>query len=414
MLPESWQAKTLLTPFDGSQLMFAEIAIESGLGNGVMRVTMEGVSDGSWRDLLIVNDASDGSDIYQIIDQGDGTLSCKAFTNKPDTKWRAPTPALLQNSGCICQGENNVLGQDAEAWACQNGETLPGGGTTQEYDWYWFNTASKSPIRFLYSRNNNATEMPVLGEYSMAHLTGVTDSAPATLAQVHQLCTNNEPEITAPVPDPAIVGVSGAMCQGFTPPVWPDKVYSNGALTAVDGSFTSMAIYYDYANLKEVSRILYPRAWPPLQVQAGFINDTRLTASETLEISITPGQAKVCTDVLKNVGIWHPNWAARDGCGCKAGIQAGSPLNPSDTDIHAMSCFFAGSSRIDAWYDVQGAPHMFYESNAGDLDLIDYYAFDTNAAFPTDVFNYPSCQNAQVQDLGATCTTCHGRVPPGQ
>lgn len=416
-LPASWQAKTLLTPFDDSQLMFAEIAVDNTIHQGVMRVTMEGVSDGSRRDLLVMNSPHAANDAiaYQVIDDGDGTLSCKIFEEK--VNWRVPIPDLLANQECTCQGVNNVIGKNAEAWACKNYQFLPPGlkgRRSAEYDWYWMDEETKLPVRALFSRNNNTTRLPVLGEYAMAHFANVETSAPGTLQAVVDLCTDDQPHITAAAPDPAIEGVHGEMCQDFELPVWPEKVYSNGALTAVDGSFTSMAIYYDYANLQEVSRILYPRAWPNVGVKAGFINDTRLTVSDTLEISIPEGQPAQCTSILRNVGIWHPNWAARDGCGCKAGIEAGTALNPSDVDMHAMSCFFAGKSRIDAWYDVEGGPHMFYESNAGDLDLIDYYAFDSSPVFPTDIFDHPRCEGVPITDLKSTCTTCHGRVQPGQ
>lgn len=399
---DTWQAKTLLTPFDDGQLHFAQVAVSAKLGE--MRVTTKGVSDGLVLDTFYRNNGTGGVDEF-VLSDNNGALACTQVG--ANHNWRVPQPTALEQSKCTCQGENSVLGVDAQAWACQNGLQLSNG--VNQYDWYW-TAQNGDPVRFLFSRNNNAIGLPVLGEASMAHFTGYSETVPSSFADAAVACSNAITQVPANIPDPTIAGVSGQVPAGFSLPVWPDKIYSNGALTAVDGSFTEMAIYYDYSNLQEVSRIKYPRAWAPLQAPAGFINDTRLTKGETLEINEFPGQPAACGSILKNVGIWHPDWAKRDQCAFRANITAGSPLNPQSEDINALSCFFAGKSRIDAWYDVLGAPHMFYESNAGDLDLIDYYAFEVRQSFAPGRFNHPSCSGVPVQDLGTTCTTCHGKA----
>ena len=395
---DTWQAKTLLTPFDGGQLKFAQVAVDTTIGG--MRVTVKGVTDGLVLDKFYRNNVAGGVDEF-LITEKNGMLACTQVG--ANYNLRLPEPSSLANSKCTCQGENPVLGVNAQAWACQNGLQLQSG--ENQYDWYWM-APNGDPVRFLFSRNNNAIGLPVLGEASMAHFTDYSTTVPSSFADAAVVCSNAITQVPANIPDPTISGVTGQVPPDFSLPVWPEKVYSNGALTAVDGSFTEMAIYYDYTNLQEVSRIKYPRAWPPLEVQAGFINDTRLTKGETLEINKPPRQAPSCGSILKNVGIWHPDWPQRDQCAFRANIAAGSPLNPQNVDMNALSCFFAGKSRIDAWYDVSGAPHMFYESNAGDLDLIDYYAFEVRDSFIPGRFDHPSCSGAPVEDLGTKCTAC--------
>lgn len=401
---QAWQAKTLLTPFDDGQLHFAQVAVNSHIG--AMRVTVKGVSNGVVEDIFFTNDKNGGVTEYRIA-EADGNLTCTKVGTIP--KWTVPQPDALSNANCACQGENPVLGVNAQAWACENGQQLSNGA--DEYDWYW-TAPNGDPVRFLFSRDNNAIGLPILGQSAMTHFTSYDDSLPADFITALNVCTSGG-VLAGTTPDPSIEGVTGVEPANFSPPIWPEKVYSNGALTAVDGSFTEMSIYYDYTNLQEVSRIKYPRAWAPMGVPAGFINDTRLTKGETLEIVEFPNKPAFCGSILQNVGIWHPDWAVRDQCGFRAQIAAGSPLNPQDVDINAMSCFFAGTSRIDAWYDVAGAPHMFYESNAGDLDLIDYYAFEERTAFAPGRFDHPSCAKVppkNIQNLGTTCTTCHGSM----
>lgn len=409
MFASEWQAKTLLTPFDSSQLVFAQVAVSDTLN--AMRVTTKGVTDGVVQDLLFRADGSaTGLQVFELGVSSTGMLTCQTFGGA-GSNWKIPQPQALAQSDCTCQGTNPVLGVDAQAWACKNGKDLPG-STTAEYDWYW-TAPNGDPVRFLFSRDNNEIGLPVLGEFSMVHFTDYQQSVPSTFGDALAVCSNAVPEIGAQIPDPTIAGVSGQEPVGFQLPIWPTKIYSNGALTAVDGSFTQMSIYYDYDNLQEVSRIRYPEAWPAAGAPVnGFINDTRLTKGETLEIAEIPGQAPTCQGILKNVGIWHPDWAHRDGCQFRANIAAGSALNQSNQDIHALSCFFAnrpiGQARIDAWYDESGAPHMFYESNATDLDLIDYYAFDRRTSFAPNRFDHPSCAGKPIQDMGTTCTACHG------
>jgi hypothetical protein len=347
-----------------------------------------------------------GEKTYALTNNEAGQLQCQLMLETP-TPWVAPSSDLLVNSGCSCQGSNVVTGKESEAWRCPNGITAgTGSNKHDEYDWYWFTKDKNSfPNRIINSRNINAHDLPILGDASLVNFTDVTTSIDPLLKAADIACnSDSHSAVAASISSPKIDGLSYQTNDQPQPPTWPNTAFANGALFAVGGSHTSMAIYYDWNTKQEVSKI---------KSVDGSIQDTRLTKGITYEIVYEPDSTRICEGTLVDVGTWHPDWAHNDGCEYKATIEADSPLNPRGTPLQAMSCFFGGvgesASNIQAWYSYDDEPVMFYETNAGDLDLIDYYQWIPNAEIPKGVI-YPisSCAGAAQPTTG--CNSCHGKV----
>ena len=392
-LPPKWSANALLTPFQSQPLQVARVSVATDTQYGnMMVVTIDDVKSKGPKAWYI-----QGNKTYTLSNDTKGNLQCKPFT--PTTPWVAPATSWLANKGCSCVGSNTVAGKSAEAWNCPNGLTE---GGTPEYDWYWFTKdINKFPHRIINSRSNNTQSLPVLGDASLVNLTDVVTKNDPLLKAATAVC-NQERSVKTRLKSPAIAGLSFQATHPV-PPTWPNTAFANGALFAVDGSYNVMAIYYDWNTRQEVSKI-------KSSVDSS-IQDTRLTKGITYEVSYSD-RGRVCNGTLVNVGTWHPKWPHDDGCNYMATIGANSPLNPSNTRLQAMACFFGGSgstaSNIQTWYSYDGKPVMFYETNAGDLDLIDYVQWVPNATIPADVL-YPisSCEGpAQVLHQ---CNACHGK-----
>lgn len=392
-LPSSWSANALLTPFQSQPLEVARISVQSTPGQeSKMVVTTDSVrSQGSTAWYI------QGNKTYALSTNVAGQLQCGLMRITP-TAWAAPTADLLANKDCSCQGSNVVTGKDSEAWRCPNGQRE---GEIIEYDWYWFTkNTNHFPNRIINSRNINTQKIPVLGDSSLVNFTDVVTTVDPLLESASIAC-NSSTVVKASLTSPTIKGLS-YKAKHPTPPTWPNTAFANGALFAVDGSHTSMAIYYDWNNRQEVSKI---------KSADGSVQDTRLTKGKTYEISYNR-DVRQCDGTLVNVGTWHPKWASNDGCEYKATIDGNSPLNPKDKPLQAMACYFGGTgmtaSNIQAWYGYDGEPVMFYETNAGDLDLIDYYQWIPNAMIPDGVI-YPINSCAGPAQVLQGCNACHGK-----
>lgn len=402
--PPGWSANVLLTPFQEQPLQVARVSAKSVGSQKMMVVTTDTVPPSGPVGWFI-----QGSEVYRLSDGASG-LQCQAVTNPPrnpafyKTPWDAPATDFLAQTNCNCMGSNVVAGVESEAWRCENGQTNSSGDP--EYDWFWFSKDNdRFPRRFLLSRENNHEKLPVLGDNSLVHFTGFSTKLDLLLGDASNVC-NNIGTAQAKLPSPAIAGVSYDSANPPTPPIWPNTAFANGALFAVGGSYTAMAIYYDYNSLNEVSKIKSPGG------SITDIQDTRLTKGITYEIGYQANGDRVCQGTLVNVGIWRPDWATHDQCHYKATIAASSALNPLGEALQAMSCYFGGTgneqSNIQAWYTLAGEPKMFYETNAGDLDLIDYYAWMPNATIPAGVL-YPISSCAGGAQTFTQCNACHGK-----
>ncbi len=75
-----------------------------------------------------------------------------------------------------------------------------------------------------------------------------------------------------------------------------------------------------------------------------------------------------------------------------------------------MACYFGGPENfIQSWYSASGRPHLFYETNAGDLDLIDYFNWIPDAVIDASVFDEPAqCMQGTPQLVAPFCADCHG------
>lgn len=394
-LPGSWSANALLTPFQSQPLQVARVSVQSSPGKeSKMVVTTDNVQSKGPTAWYI-----QGNKTYALSNSAAGQLQCRLMSTTP-TPWTAPASNFLANADCSCQGSNSVTGKHSEAWRCPNGKNE---GNGPEYDWYWFTKdKNKFPNRIINSRNNNTHDVPILGDASLVNFTDVVTTIDPLLNAASTAC-NGSTSVKASLKSPTIDGL-GYEASHPAPPTWPNTAFANGALFAVDGSHTSMAIYYDWNNKQEVSKI---------KSSDGSIQDTRLTKGITYEIGYTKNNTRQCQGTLVNVGTWHPTWAHDDNCEYMATIKENSPLNPGSTALQAMACHFGGTgetaSNIQAWYSYDGEPVMFYETNAGDLDLIDYYKWIPNANIPEGVI-YPidSC-SGEAQTLQG-CNSCHGKA----
>lgn len=424
VLPKQWHSQALLTPFDDSELVIAEIWAD--LEKGAMSLRTVGLESGARDNFLVKGDRT-----YRLQSDGRPVPIWKS-------RWSVPSPDMFSGQDCSCQGISKVNGVEAEVWRCFNGwidkprqeadseaaaiSRAHGGGAPEkegrkEYDWFWFATDDRRPLRFLFSKATNKQKLPLLGDAAMVNLTGL-DASPSP-EQVETLTTlsgsvesPDDTQVATAVRQmveadaPAIDGISFDGCETFSPPVWPATAYSDGALYDVHGEYMFMRIYYDYNKMLELSKIYR---------QNGPDGGTLLDKDTTWELDLSNPDNPQCPKALKNVGIWHPDWPSRDGCKCKATIAAQTELNPSDEPVNAMSCFFGGNAYIQSWYSATGRPHMFYETSAADLDLIDYYVWQPNASIDPEILKRPAaCDNTKREFIAPYCADCHGgQIGPG-
>ena len=94
----------------------------------------------------------------------------------------------------------------------------------------------------------------MLGDASLDNFTDVVPTADPLLAAATAVC-NQKIQVKATLPSPSIQGLSYDSDNAPPPPTWTNTAFANGALFAVDGSYTGMAIYYDWNTKQEVSKI---------------------------------------------------------------------------------------------------------------------------------------------------------------
>ena len=394
-LPQSWTSKALLMPYRDQELQVAKLQYDSSLE--AMRVTTAGVESGDRADWLIVGDES-----WKIVSKG-ASLSCEPVT--APVGWQVPSTDWMCGQACVNTGSTKVLDKDTTVWKCPT--AAPAGYDEAAYDWFWFSDdAAALPNRFLLSTEySNTQRFPVIGDSSMVHFTDFQASSkpPAGLAALVKACKAGK-SINQQVPTPAITGVTS--CGSITTPKWPDTAIATGILYAISGGYTAMAIYYDWPNRRSNSKI---------KSQDGMVSDNRLTKVNTYTINHT-GDTYSCdsADMLGGVGIWNPEWPSLAHCQCKATFK-GSPFNTDNTATNALSCYFGSrdSARLEymmAWFSENDRPVMFYESNAVDLDLIDYHDWKPNAKVDDKMFDEPAeCMELLPSGYGdlQSCAVCH-------
>ena len=425
-LPKSWSSNALLTPFESQPLQVARVMSGDMPGERYMLTVTDNVPSTTtvaW--LTVTSKASPNiGRSFKIINGADGNLQCSPAQLPPNVQWRAPNTDYLAKANCTCMGSNEVIGIKADAWRCPNGQKL--NATTDAYDWFWYSQGNNPrPVRYLFSRPNNKQSLPVLGNAAMTHFTSFDGQAQNKMGDYITACLGNGP-VQTKLPQPAVQGVSFESKKIPQPPVWTDKAFSNGALFAIDGTYTSMASYYDWTIRQEVTKILSSAADLKLYPNNPKLADTRLTKGRTYQVSYDPkgnrvfpknAQESQMGGILGNVGIWRPDWAKYDNCQYKATIAAASPLNPTRSQpLKALSCFFAqhiggAESNIQAWYTYSDEPVMFYETNAGDLDLIDYVSWMPNATIPPGVlYDIPAHVQKLPPAMMTDCNACHGKI----
>ncbi len=280
-LPQQWSANALLTPFQSQPLQVARVSVNSSPGTeSRMVITTDDVASNGPKAWYI-----QGSKTFVLSDGPNGNLQCNLASATP-TPWTAPSPQWLANKGCSCAGSNMVTGKEAEAWRCPNGKN---GGNGPEYDWYWFTKdQNQFPHRIINSRENNTQSLPVLGDASLVNFTDVTQTTDQLLSIAETVCGDAVTEVQASLKSPSIAGLTYEPSSAPPPPTWPNTAFANGALFAVGGSYTGMAIYYDWNTRQEVSKIK--------SSVDGSVQDTRLTKGITYEMSYPNGnnQAPVC------------------------------------------------------------------------------------------------------------------------
>lgn len=333
---------------------------------------------------------------------------------KPHTttsNWHVPERNFVNAKQCNCKGGVELNGKNASVWQCLNGQTM--GKDTDEYDWLWFekyNDTESLPVRLLFSRDNNHNAIPQLGDNALVNFSTI-DVPGGAFRELHPIRTACETSGSMPyseLPNIEVEGVHYNDANNFESPIWTDKTYATGMLYSVSGLYSAMQISYDHSGKepREVSQIKFS------EPQNGIrYNHTRLTGSDAWEVNYTENHKQECAGGLKNVGIWHPNWTRRAGCRYKATIDKQTRgLNNTAEDILAMSCHFGGGRQMQAWNARNGRPHLFYETKATDLDLIDYIHWNPDASFDNSVFlKDENCIGEGTPEIVAPfCATCHG------
>ena len=407
-LPQAFHAIALLTPFNNSQLVVADIYYDWSLQG--MRVTTYGL-EGGYADFLYIQD------VYFILDSENGGPP-KNFFGPIATNERVPPPDWLVNFKVTCNGVAEVLGVNTNWWCSltenKNGlAPVPPSKECPPFDsanWFWLRTDNQMPWRMMLINTTNEFNLPFIGWFAFAHFPTFESIPSASLNDLVQACkarstrldlesaaplkintyedvyllVKGKPMVSGSVKQANVLATIQDLIPGLTPPgnnalpTWPNQLFMTALTTPTfePHPFPNQPyptqVYYDWNNQRQLTRFFLPDQ---------SLEDVILTSSTSYLIARFPNGTYKCLGTVP-VGLPYPNWPEKDGGVCKGMITNNPQLSPNRiTQIFTLNSMPPRVFWI--WYTTANQAIMFAEvPQACNVELILTDYSDYNPAPP--------------------------------
>ncbi|MFN2295160.1 MAG: hypothetical protein ACK2U0_12225 [Candidatus Promineifilaceae bacterium] len=417
-LPAQFHAVALLTPFDDSQLVVADILYDWSVQ--ALRITTYGLESG-YADLLYTPSG------YYILDSDNGGPPSHYF-GPITTDEQVPEPTWLAKAKVTCNGIQDVLNVSTEWWCglTENKNGLAPISPVQKCqfksaNWFWLRTDNKYPWRMMFINTTNDYKLPFIGCFSFVHFPAFEAVASTNLPDIVQGCAASsqkiDPKTAAKLAirepqdsynllnlssqfagtaadRPHLLDKIQELIPGLVPPdnnplpSWPSTLFMTALTTPTfePHDFPNQPyptqIYYDWPKKRQLTRFFMPD---------DSIEDAILTGSKSyLVIRQSDGSHK-CSPPLP-VGLPYPDWTTRDGGRCKGVITNNPQLSPNKTTgIYVLN---SQPPRVFwIWYTTNNEAIMFAEvpqSCNVELILTDYFEYMADPpAFDPTLFDIP-------------------------
>ncbi len=402
-LPPKFHAIALLTPFNDSQLVVADIYYDWSVQ--AMRVTTYGLERG-YADFLYTPDG------YYLLDSENGGAPQQCFGPIATTE-QVPAPNWLVSYQATCNGVQEVLGVNTNWWCglTQNTNGLAPFPPVKECppyesaNWFWLRADNQMPWRMMFINTTNDYKLPFIGRFAFVHFPTFEAVTSTDLPSIMQSCIAQsdkvDPEVVAslqierpedtydlvsqkPFPtrdvDQAnILGNIQKLIPGLTPPdnntlpSWPPTLFMTALTTPTfePHSFANQPyptqVFYDWPNQRQLTRFFLPD---------NSLEDVILTATTSYLIARFSDGTYKCLGIVP-VGLPYTNWPTRAGGTCKGVITNNPQLSPDKTtQIFALNSepprFFW------IWYTTANQAIMFAEVPQAcnvELVLTDYFDY---------------------------------------
>ena len=368
---QTWSATALLTPFNESNLITAEIAYSALLDAIYFR--------------LLYREGH----VYEYLNIGNETYIPQEETcsGPDDYGWVTPNRQWIANPhNCQCKGTYNASNIETVAWACPTSELI---------DWYWFHRSDNSLWRMIINNSENPNHFPVFGNYTIVHFTSLGSDISA-LQKAYDVCTSNvakhaynqcdKDEYTDDCKRSHHMHVlakdqtNGTYVNGFsysgchhTLPDWPEQLYMTVTMLPAGGKDLNplpTSVLYDWRRVSQRTTMCMTT-----QIYNAYLiaNKTYITTQDRMNGEIT-------WESPLPFGPPKPNWMSLD-CKCMGTISNNYSLSPwSLTTI--VVCPLTAKRVFWAWFttDFGYRPVFFFETKSPkhegtDLAVADYHDF---------------------------------------
>jgi len=402
-LPQAFHAIALLTPFNNSQLVVADITYDWALP--AMRITTYGLEQG-YADFLYFQN------VYFIIDSENGGPP-RNFFGPIATSECVPPPNWLATFHATCNGVGEVLDVNTSWWCSLTKNT---NGTApipptpcpniDSANWFWLRSDNQMPWRMMLINTTNEFNLPFIGWFAFAHFPTFESIPSGSLSDLVQICKTRstaldleaasplkinsyedvynlvtaKPLVSAGVDRGKVLDQIQDLIPGLTPPnnnalpTWPEQLFMTALTTPTfePHPFANQPyptqVYYDWTNHRQLTRFFLPDQ---------SLEDVILTSSTSYLIARFPDSTHKCLGTVP-VGLPYPNWTVRDGGVCKGVITNNPQLSPNKTtQIFTLNSMPPRVFWI--WYTTANQAIMFAEvPQACNVELIltDYFDYD--------------------------------------
>lgn len=400
-LPSKFHSVVLLTPFNNTQLVVAELTYDWSIQ--AMRVTAYGL-EGGYGDFLYTPDG------FYILDSVNGGAPKNIFGPIATTE-QVCAPNWLSNYKVTCNCVEEVLGINVNWWCSITNNTNPPAPIPPDpaphasANWFWMRTDNQYPWRMMFINTTNEYKLPFIGRFAFIHfptfeavantnLPALILSCKSQNARIEQkfaesLKINNaedtynllgdKPFLTNVVNRAEALNKIQNLIPGLTPPnnnplpAWPARLFMTALTTPTfePHPFPNQPypteIYYDSTIQRQLTRFILPD---------DSLEDVILTDSISYLIARFPNGTHKCIGNVP-VGLPYTNWPTRDGGICKGVIKNNPQLSPNKTtQIFTLNSMPPRVFWI--WYTTTDAAIMFAEvPQACNVELILTDYFDT-------------------------------------